>query len=77
MDRFDFTKPQRDLLNLCVSLDVVDAVELGCMMALHTTNFNALLDELTECAHASRHCTESSAARSEFHAACSAYWKTS
>jgi hypothetical protein len=58
MTRHDFTKAQRDHLNLAVSLGIVDAVELGCMMAVLGADFRALSDDLSEAAFAGRHCPE-------------------
>ena len=55
MDRFDFTKAERDMLNLAVTLNVVDAVELGCMMANVGVNFDVLAGELTEVAFTNIH----------------------
>jgi hypothetical protein len=55
MDRFDFTKDQRDLLNLAVKINVVDAVELGCMMSNVGVNFDVLCGELTETAFTNIH----------------------
>jgi len=60
MNRHDFTKAQRDLLNFAVRIDVVDAVELGCMLA-HGANFATLDNELTEAAFSDYHCAEGNA----------------
>lgn len=48
LSRFDFTKEQRDLLNIAVSCGVVDAVELACMVTNHGNNMGPILDELSE-----------------------------
>jgi hypothetical protein len=70
LSRFDFNKNQRDLLNLAVSLGIIDAVELGCMMAEHGADFTAITDEISEACWASRLEMDRAEARSAWIDAC-------
>ncbi len=55
ISRHDFTKPERDMLNLAVTLNVVDAVELAVMVANIGVNFDVLCSELTDAAFTNIH----------------------
>lgn len=55
IQRHDFSKASRDAFNAAVSLNVIDAVELGCLMVEHGSDAEAIMDEITECAFAQRH----------------------
>lgn len=58
MTRFDFDKITRDAFNAAVSLGIIDAVELGCLMAQHRTDAQAIIDEITEAAFCDHHSAE-------------------
>ena len=60
--RFDFTKAQRTLLNTAVSLDIIDAVELGCLISEHGSDFDAIEEDILMCAWASHHSDDKHAA---------------
>lgn len=55
MTRFDFDKITRDAFNAAVALDIIDAVELGCLMAEHGTDAAAIIEEITTAAFADFH----------------------
>lgn len=55
MNRFSYSKPSRDLLNKAVALDILDAIELGCLMAELGTNVPSIVNEINEFVWASRH----------------------
>jgi hypothetical protein len=63
MTRYDFDETTRRALNSAVSLNIIDAVELGCIMAAHGTDVAAILAEITEAGWADRHSPESADAR--------------
>jgi hypothetical protein len=55
MDRHDFDKMTRDALNEAVALEILDAVELGCLMANHGDDARKLMREITEIAFTGIH----------------------
>jgi hypothetical protein len=59
MNRFDYTETTRKAFNAAVALDIIDAVELGCMMNEHNGNVQAILQDITEAAYACIHTDKS------------------
>jgi len=55
LTRFDFDKTTRDAFNAAVSLDIIDAVELGCLMAEHGADAGAIISEITHTAFLNFH----------------------
>tara|TARA_S200002703_G_scaffold28809_1_gene24600 strand:+ start:159 stop:392 length:234 start_codon:yes stop_codon:yes gene_type:complete len=55
MSRFDFNKQTRDAFNKAVALNIIDAVDLGCMFVEFGADARAIMNEITECAWAQRH----------------------
>tara|TARA_R110002020_G_scaffold33894_3_gene102854 strand:- start:802 stop:1080 length:279 start_codon:yes stop_codon:yes gene_type:complete len=56
LSRFDFTDAQQDfLLHVVRCNDVIDAIDLGCIIANHGANFEAIADEILEAYFVSRH----------------------
>lgn len=55
MTRFDFDKITRDALNAAVTLGIIDAVGLGCIMANHGADAQLIVDEITEAAFCDFH----------------------
>jgi len=66
MDRFDFDKLTRDALNAAVDIGIIDAVELGCMIATHGVDAEVIMTEITEAAYADIHCSEGYAAHAQW-----------
>lgn len=48
ISRHDFTKGQRELLNYAVQIQLLDAVELGVLIANHGPDMEAIRKELDE-----------------------------
>ncbi len=55
MNRFDYTETTRKAFNAAVALDIIDSVELGCMMNEHNGNVQSILQDITEAAYACIH----------------------
>ena len=53
--RFDFTKPQRNFMLHATTHHILDAIELGVLIAQHGANFEAIADDIIEAAFLSRH----------------------
>jgi hypothetical protein len=53
--RHSFTARERGMLNAAVALDIIDAVELGCMIAEHGADAQALFSEIGSAANANYH----------------------
>ena len=54
--RFDFTDAQREFLLYVVRRnDVIDAIDLGCIIANHGADFGAISDEILEAYFVNRH----------------------
>jgi hypothetical protein len=51
MNRFDYTEITRKAFNAAVALDIIDAVELGCMMNEHNGNVQSIMDDITAAAY--------------------------
>ena len=48
--RHDYSKDERDLLNVAVKIGVIDAVELGILMIKHGVDTEIIRIEITEAA---------------------------
>ena len=59
MNRHHFTKETREAFNAAVSIDIIDAVELGCMMNEYQGNATEIMDSITEAAYACIHSDKS------------------
>jgi hypothetical protein len=55
MNRHQFTKETRTAFNAAVSLDIIDAVELGCMMNEFNGNATEIMDAISEAAYTHIH----------------------
>ena len=55
MNRHQFTKETRNAFNAAVALDIIDAVELGCMMNEYKGNATEIMDAISEAAYACIH----------------------
>jgi len=55
MDRFDFSSQARDAMNAAVRIEIIDAVELACIVAGHGTAEGQIMSDILECAWAHRH----------------------
>jgi hypothetical protein len=66
MTRFDFDKITRDAFNAAVSLGIIDAVELGCLMAQHGTDAEAIIKEITLAAYCCSHSAQGRARHSSW-----------
>jgi hypothetical protein len=55
MNRHQFTQQTRDAFNAAVALDIIDAVELGCMMNEFNGNAEDIINDITEAAYTHIH----------------------
>lgn len=56
VNRWDFTYAQQEfLLYVGRRNDVIDAIDLGCIIAKHGANFEAIADEILEAYFVDRH----------------------
>jgi hypothetical protein len=56
LSRFDFTDAQQEFLLYVVRRnDVIDAIDLGCIIAKHGADFGAISDEILEAYFVNRH----------------------
>ncbi len=55
MNRHQFTQHTREAFNAAVDLDIIDAVELGCMMNEFKGNAAEIMNAITEAAYTHIH----------------------
>ncbi len=58
MSRHNFTKTERDLLNLAVKLDILDGIDLGVLIAENGTNFAPINETIIGWAFSNHHFTD-------------------